>query len=140
MPKDTTKAIVFFDTNFLIIPSKFKVDIFAACERLFIGKQLRMATVDKIVDELKGIAAKRTKDSMDARVALKLIQAKGIEIIATDDLEYADNSLVNIEDFLPGYDGEIYVCTMDAELRRRLRENNINLISLRRKSMLQILN
>ena len=73
---------IIFDTNFLLIPSRFNVDIFEEAERFMVN--CSFAIIDKTIDELQRIIkTQKGKDKQAAMLALSLIKAKGLKKIAT---------------------------------------------------------
>src|SRR3989338_2216273 len=75
---DSIKVTIVLDTNFLLIPGQFKVDIFRELERI-IDAPYRLVVLDATIDELKELRDKKGakgKDKDAAKLALKLVQAK----------------------------------------------------------------
>ena len=110
------------DTNFLLIPGKSKVDVFAELRRF--GKP-ELYTIDLVVEELKKLASGRGRDSRSARLALELIGKKDVGVLkscaANADLEL--ERLASERDFA--------VCTQDRALQERLRREGVVVIFLR---------
>lgn len=122
---------VLIDTNFLMIPFKNRVDIFAEFERVLEGKVL-FIVLSSSLQELRNI---KGKDRLSARAMLDFIanQSEKFEIIKvqgkTDDLiiKFAEKE-AKVE--------ETYFATMDKELRDKLRKMGARLIILRGRSHL----
>ena len=70
---------IILDTNFLMVPAQYKVDIFSEIERIC-GFSYELVVPDVVVKELEKIAAGQ-KGKAAARMALQLIKFKGIKII-----------------------------------------------------------
>ncbi|RLJ07110.1 MAG: DNA-binding protein [Candidatus Aenigmatarchaeota archaeon] len=117
-----SKAVL--DTNFLLIPSKFKVDIFAEL-KAFGNPQLFVP--DSVLKELEKIARKSGRDSRHARVALKL--AGKLRVLKSKEKQ-VDKELVRLGKL--GYT----VCTLDRRLIKELRKEGADVISLRQKKRL----
>ena len=118
---------VLLDSNFLLIPSKFRVDVFKELE--IFGKP-EPYTLDLVVREMEKIATKKGQDSRHAHMGLFLIDSKGVEIIKAKGRN-TDNELERI-----GKEGGFIVCTQDRELIKRLRKKGIGVISLRQSKYL----
>ena len=116
------------DTNFLLIPGKSKVDVFAELRRF--GKP-ELYTIDLVVEELKKLASGRGRDSRSARLALELIGKKDVGVLkscaANADLEL--ERLASERDFA--------VCTQDRELIGHLRKDGIHAVSMRQGRYLE---
>ncbi|MCD4703561.1 MAG: DNA-binding protein [Methanosarcinaceae archaeon] len=118
---------VIIDTNGLMIPVQFKVDIFVELSRLGYDEFM---VPQAVVDELQ-ILIKRYKGNhkMAANVALSLcdrcmiLDAKGV----------ADDVIVQLAE-----DNGAAVLTNDVGLRSRLDQKHISVIQLRQKNRLEI--
>ena len=103
---------ILIDTNFLLIPIQFKVDIFSEIERIC-PFAYRLFVIDKTIDELKGIISKQGGKSKEAaRVALQLIDKKGVAIVKTSEGKVDDLLLEQL-----GKD--TILATQDELLRKR---------------------
>jgi hypothetical protein len=121
---------ILLDTNFLLIPVQFKVDIFSEIERIMF-EPYKLYIIDKTIDELNKIAANRKqklKNRKAAKLGLQLIKAKKVNIIKTEEDRYADDIIAGLEGFI--------VATQDIELKRRLRAKKVKIITLRSKKKL----
>jgi rRNA-processing protein FCF1 len=110
------------DTNFLLIPGRFRVDVFREMEAF--GKP-ELYTIDLVVKELERLAKGRGRDSKSARLGLELIRKKEVEVLkgcaGSADLEL--ERLASEQDFA--------VCTQDRALQERLRNEGVVVIFLR---------
>ena len=118
---------VWLDTNFLMLPVQFKVDLFGELERIM-NEPFEVLVPSGAVNELKIIAARGTKDGTAARVALKMVEAGRAKV---------QESSGKLDDWLllKATEGDL-VCTNDVGLIRRLREIKVRRIQLRGKNHL----
>lgn len=115
------------DTNFLLIPGKFKVDVFRELEDF--GNP-ELFTIDLVVGELRALASGKGSDSSHARLALDLIKTKSLGILESTGKD-TDSEIERIAS-----EGGLSVCTQDRGLQKRLRKEGITVIFLRQKRML----
>lgn len=120
---------VMLDTNFLLIPSMFKVDIFSEIDRICLFKY-GLYVVDKTIDELKRIIEKQKgKHKEAAKIALQLIKKKNIGVIKTKE--------GNVDELIFGLlDKNCILATQDALLRRKTVKKGIKTIVLRSRKYL----
>ena len=125
---------IIFDTNFLLVPIQFKVDVFSEVGRIC-DFNYQLCILDKSINELENIIkSQKGKSKRAAKIALQLIKAKNIKIISTKDIEgSADDSIVELAN-----KDEHIVATLDKELKKRLKQKGVSLISLRQKKYLAI--
>jgi uncharacterized protein len=125
---------IILDTNFLLIPAQFKVDIFSEMRRIcsFIYE---LAVVPETVAELKGITESgrsSLKDKRAANLALQLLKRFKVRVLKNRKLyKRADEAILAIAD------KNSCVATQDRELKRRLHEKAVSLIILRQKQYLK---
>lgn len=120
---------VILDTNFLLIPIQFGVDIFSEMERVCLFKY-RLCIVDKTLDELKQISLQgKTLDKKAAKVALQLISKRGIDVVAGEGSK-ADDIIVSL------CDEDTIVGTNDRGLKRRVHAQGSQVLSLRQEKFL----
>ena len=123
-----SKRIV-LDTNFLLIPAQFGVDIFAEVERIC-DFPFKVYIIETTLKELENIMEKSAgKARQAAKLALELVKAKDINIISSD-VGYVDRAILNI------VDENTIVATQDSELRDKLKKKGVRLITLRQKKYL----
>jgi len=118
---------VIIDTNFLLIPYKFKVDIFTEIDNLV--QNAEFFIIDSTLSELSSITS--GEDKLAAKLALQLLEKHRIQQIKS--IADVDTSILHYSD------SNTYVCTMDNELKKRLIAKNVPIISLRQKNHLEIL-
>ncbi|ENO12016.1 hypothetical protein MBGDC06_00279, partial [Thermoplasmatales archaeon SCGC AB-539-C06] len=69
---------IILDTNFLLIPAQFKVDIFDEIDRIILEKY-QLFVLDKTIDELKKIIAdkkQKMRNRRAAKLGLQLLKSK----------------------------------------------------------------
>jgi len=117
-----------------MISHKNKIDILQEINRI-ISEEYKLITFTGVLDELNNIAERsKGDDGVAARVALELIKRGNIEVLKS--IGEVDNFIVNYIEKNTGE--EIIVCTADAELKKRLRDKNIDFICMRSKKRLAI--
>ena len=138
---------ILLDTNFLLIPYQFKVDIFSEIDRIILEKY-QICILDKTIDELNKIIRdkeQKLKNRLAATLALQLVKAKDVKIIKTKlsnksekgfevqkELQRQDKSVDDIIAELKGY----IIATQDILLRKRLKHLKKGIITLRQKKYL----
>lgn len=121
---------ILLDTNFLLIPTQFKVDIFSEIERIA-NFPYKLYILKQTIDELKNIIEKqRGKHREAANLALKLIKQKDLNTIKNSQKGIVDDIILNI------VDSGFIVATQDKELKKALKNKKIKTISLRAKKYL----
>ena len=132
--KNNYKKIL-LDTNFLLVPYQFRVDILTQINRIM-HFQYKIFVLDKSIEELKNIImGQKGKNRDAAKVALKLIAIKNIGIIKAESDKKTDEVIVE----LSRKDNYI-VATQDKDLKRRLINHRIEVIVLRQKKILVLVN
>ncbi len=126
---------ILLDTNFLLVPYQFKVDIFSEIDRIIIAKY-EIIVLDKTMEELEKIVKnQKGSDREAAKFALKLIENKKPIMIKTKSDKKTDDIILDHaikEDYL--------VATQDKDLKRKLINHGIEVIVLRKKKFLTIAN
>ncbi len=121
---------VILDTNFLLIPGRFKVDIFSEIANVC-DFEFELFVFDGTITELEKIvneAKLRFKDA--AKIGLELIKQKKVNVIKGSD-DSVDNDIVAMAE-----KEQITVATQDKELKRRLKEKKAQIIDLKQKQYL----
>ncbi len=119
---------IILDTNFLLIPGKFKVDVFSELERF--GKP-ELFTLDLVVSELEKLSKGRGKDAGNAKLGLELVKKNKVKTIKSSG-KNTDSEIERLaaeEDYI--------VCTQDRELIEKLKREGIQIIHLRQKRYLE---
>ena len=123
---------IILDTNFLLVPMQFKVDIFSEMERIC-HFNYKIYVYEQTINELKEIANKQSgKDKKAALLALKLISLKSITIIKNSKDRIVDDII------LENLDKNMIVATLDKDLKTKLLEKKAAVIFLRQKKYLEI--
>ena len=124
------KKIV-LDTNFLLIPGQFKVDIFSELQRIC-HFNYELCIYEGSMDELKNITkAGSGRDKSAAKLALQLIKAKNIKIIKSDE-KYIDLAI------LDNAGRDSIIATQDIQLKKKLLEKGSSVVILRQKKYLRL--
>ena len=108
------------DTNFLVIPGLFRIDVFRELEKF--GKP-ELYTLDLVVKELETIRSKHSK------LGLELLKKHKVRVLSSE-LSNADKEIIRIapEGFV--------VCTQDKGLIEKLKKKGAKVITLRQKKYL----
>ena len=121
---------IILDTNFLLIPSQFNVDIFSEIDRIILEKY-KLFIIDKTIDELKSIIKEKNQKQRNkraARLALQLIKAKKLNIIKTKEDLIVDDLILKLKGYA--------VATQDIGLKQKLKQKRAKIITLRAKKKL----
>ncbi|MFH1064659.1 MAG: nucleotide-binding protein [Candidatus Woesearchaeota archaeon] len=122
---------IILDTNFLLIPAQFKVDIFTEIDRI-VKEPYELCIMESTLDELKILMATESgKDKRAAGLALQMLEKKKVKHLKTEKHLNTDKLIVE-----SAKSPDFMVATQDKELKRILKENNVQLIVLRQKSHL----
>ncbi len=112
---------IILDTNFLLIPAQYKVDIFQEIERVF-PEKVHIFVLDKSFEELDNVALQgRQKEKLHVKLAKSLLKTQNIKILHVDQKGSVDDLLVELSN--KGY----IIATQDKELKRRLKQNIVTL-------------
>lgn len=123
---------IILDTNFLMIPLQFKVDIFSELERIC-QFNYKICIFEQSMDELNNILEKQKGKSRNAaRFALKLVNLKNIGVLGAE-----GRSVDSI--ILKNADKDTIVATQDGLLKKKLLEKGVSVIILRQKKYLQLI-
>ncbi len=125
---------IILDTNFLLIPALFKVDIFEEIKRIC-DFQYELCVLDKTLDELEKViqTTKKGKDKEAAKLAMGLIKSKHINIIETESIKNVDDLILDLLN-----QGDYIVATQDKALKDKIRAKNAQIIVLRQKNHLKL--
>jgi hypothetical protein len=114
---------------------QFRVDIFTELDRVC-NFDFKLFVLDKTIEELEKIVGEQKgKNKEAAKIALKLIAIKKINIIKTKSNRKTDDVIRDIA----AKDNYI-VATQDKDLKRRLINQGASVIVLRQKKVLAIIN
>ncbi|MBT4540931.1 hypothetical protein HOC35_05445 [Candidatus Woesearchaeota archaeon] len=135
---------ILLDTNFLMIPGNFGIDIFEEIDRIC-NFNYKLYIVDKTIDELEKLPEKvqnqKTATKTAVNIALKLIETLGKEgklnIIPTktnNELK-AKYEEMYVDEIIIKLANEYIVATTDTELKKHLKK----MIILRQKRYLELI-
>ena len=133
---------ILLDTNFLLIPAAFNVDIFSEFNRIFPKNKLFI--LDKSIEELINIELKQKgKYKQEARLGLQMVKKYKISTIKTEKHinAYKSTSTIPVVDDLIvdfAITGDYLVATQDKEIKVKLKKHNKKNITLRQKKYLII--
>lgn len=120
---------IILDTSFLVNCIRFKIDFFSEIRRIC-DFNYELCIVDKSVDELKSIIEKGGKDGLFAKIVLQMIKKFNISLINTVESKYVDDLIIE------NSGKDVIVATQDINLKKRLKENNVQVIFIRQKKYL----
>lgn len=118
------------DTNFLLLPLQFGVNIFKQVEELMEAPH-EFVVPSGVVGELKVIARGRGRDGSAARFAMKLLESIKARHVPSNG---------NVDDWIVEYavkEGAV-VATNDMLLRNRLKKAGVKMIALRSRARLGV--
>lgn len=119
---------VIVDTNFLMIPGLFGVDILSELDRI-LDRKFRLIVPEPVAKELKRLARGTSVERSAAKIALALVR-RG-RVVKTD--APADDAILDL-----AKGGNTAVGTNDVRLRKELRARGVPVIYLRQKSHLAV--
>ncbi|MBI2138913.1 DNA-binding protein [Candidatus Woesearchaeota archaeon] len=130
---------IILDTNILLLPAQFHIDIFSEIERICHFKY-GLAVIDKTLDELGHIFhSQRGKNKEAAKLALQLIRAKDIEVLKSSS-QGSVNGHVDEIILALAERGKHVVATLDQLLKRQLKEKKVPMIVMRQRKFLMLYN
>ena len=123
---------IIIDTNFLMIPYQFRVDIFAEFNRIC-NFNYNLYIFEQSIDELRNIIEKQhLKHKKAAQLALKLIKLKNINLLKSNQKD-VDSAI------LKSLDEDTVIATQDKMLKKELLEKGAFVIMLRQKKYLKLI-
>jgi len=125
---------VILDTNFLLIPVQFKVDIVHEIKKIM-HVPFELCVMRATVEELKNIQkTQKGKDKDAAAFALRMIDKVHIKVLKSG-TSYADQAI--LEAAKPKTH---IVATQDRLLKKQLQEKGVPLLVMRQKKKVMFLN
>jgi len=122
------KAKILLDTNFVMIPAQFNVDIYAEIERIM-TEPYELYVLDKTVSELSNLVKHaKGRNKASARLAKAILDHKKPKTLKTTSKDYVDKIILGLEGFI--------VATQDGLLRSKLKKKGVKTIVLRQKKYL----
>ncbi len=140
------RKLVILDTNFLLIPGQFGVDVFSELQRVC-GFSYQVCVLDKTLGEMEKLASGESvslKDRRAAKLGLQLLRAKSVSIVGSG--EYGERKVFKstdkaILDFAAAKNrsepGSAVVATQDRKLQGSLAAKGVAVIVLRQKKYLR---
>lgn len=121
---------ILLDTNFLLVPYQFRIDIFSRLDELIDGPY-ELLVPTGAVSELKKISRGKGRHAAAARFALKLAAARGLKKV---------RSSGKVDDWLVSTAAEkgFWVATNDKLLRNRLKKAGVKAVVLRSRAGLDV--
>ena len=129
------KKRIILDTNFLLIPAQFGLDIFTELDKT-LDYSYSLFIMDKSLEELKE-ASKHQKGALKEAVKVTLSLIKSMKDNNKLNIIPAKTSYIDRE-ILETADKETLVATQDLELRKKLHEKGIKTIVMRQRKHLVI--
>jgi rRNA-processing protein FCF1 len=123
---------VILDSNFLMIPFQFNLDVFQEIEYL-LQRKVDFIVPSLVKTELTGISTRGGEGAPEASLALQLASKCRVVEVALNPGETVDDAIVKASQKLSAV-----VATTDIELKKRLRDVNIPVVYLRDKSKLEV--
>ena len=124
--------MIVLDTNFLMVPYQFKIDIFSEFDRIC-NFGYKLFIFDQSINELRKIIKVQSgKNKKAAQFALKLVKLKNINVIESEQKDVDLLMLNNLRD-------DTIVATQDKSLKKELIKKGISVITLRQKKYLYII-
>ena len=122
------RAKILLDTNFIMIPAQFKVDIYSEIKRIMVVPY-ELYVLDKTLTELDVIIeTSRGRDKASAKLAKAILEARKPKTLKTTSKDYVDKLILSLTGYI--------VATQDRELRAELKRKGIKTIVLRQKKYL----
>jgi uncharacterized protein len=121
---------VLLDTNALMMPVQFGIDLYGELQILF--GEIEPIILKEVVDELSGIAKGRGRDAAAARVGLAMAERWTI-VPSGSAAERVDDRLIQYA----RQEGCVVV-TNDRNLKRALLEQGVDVVSMRNRKQLEL--
>ncbi len=129
-------AEILLDTNFLLLPGEYRVDIFAEIKRIMTGPQ-QLVILDRTIDELNALALTgKPRQKPAAKIALLLLKKHKVRVIETGRTIHVDKLIKDYASRVPR--GELIIATQDAPLKKALARHHVPLIVMRKKQYLEL--
>jgi|SRR3972149_3842260 len=125
---------ILLDTNFLLLPGEYRVDIFAEIRRIITGPY-ELIILDRTIDELNALALTgKPRQKPATKIALLLVKKHKVRVIETGRTIHVDKLIKDYAAKLPR--GGLIIATQDAQLKKALAKQHIPLIVMRKKQYL----
>ncbi|MFH0897845.1 MAG: hypothetical protein V1850_07380 [Candidatus Bathyarchaeota archaeon] len=123
---------IVLDSNFFFIPVQFHIDIFSEMERIT-DRKIENVLLSPVYEELKALSMKDGMKGRHAKMALNYAEKLKIINCETKSGETVDDLILRT-----AAECRYPVATNDRMLRRRLKDIDITVIYLRKKSHLEV--
>jgi rRNA-processing protein FCF1 len=125
---------IILDTNFLLIPAQFGIDIFSEIDRL-VSLKFELIIFQDILNELHELSKQSIKKQKEVNITLEL--ANRCKLI---ELNSSSSTAQSVDDkiFYQAVKNRWIVATNDRKLRKKLRAHKVPVIMLRKKTHLVI--
>ncbi|KAF5044883.1 MULTISPECIES: PIN domain-containing protein [unclassified Methanoculleus] len=128
---DSSRVRVLLDTNALLMPAQFGIDLYDELMGLF--GDFEPITLEEVTGELRGLARGRGRDAAAARVGLAMARRSRV-VPSGSAAERVDDRMIEYA----RREGCVVV-TNDRELRNALLREGIDVVSMRRTRTLELL-
>jgi len=123
---------VLLDSNFLMLPTEFHIDVFEETQNL-LGKKVEFVLIKPVYGELQRLSRRSSKVGRQAAYALELAKRCKIMDVKMKRGESIDEAIARV-----AKETRTIVATTDLELKRMLRNINVPVIYLRERSRLEV--
>jgi len=123
---------VILDSNFLMIPFQFNLDVFQEIEFL-LQKKVDFIVPSAVKSELTALSARGGEGAAEASLALQLASRCRVVEVTLETNETVDDAIVKASQKLSAV-----VATNDIELKNRLKLLKVPVVYLRDKSKLEV--
>ena len=123
---------VILDSNFLMLPFQFNIDVFQEIEYI-LQKKVDFIVPSSVKLELTSISSRGGEGASEASLALQLASRCRVVEVSLQPQETVDDAIIKAAQKL----GAV-VATNDIQLKKRLREIPVAVIFMRDKSKLEI--
>lgn len=117
---------ILLDTNFIVSALKNKINLDLELDRV-VKDKYQKKIIDKTIDELEKL------NTEHARLSLKILEKQKIKKIKSK-TNNVDNEIVR------NSDDETIVATLDRELKTRLKDKGVKIITIRQKKYFSLNN
>lgn len=125
---------ILFDTNFLLIPLRFGVDIFEEAERV-LNQQPKYYVPRSVLKEIAQLKKGATPSFVkELSFAEKIAESCVVLDVEVEDGETVDESILRT-----AREKRFIVGTTDTELRKKLREEGVKVLVLRQRRYLELM-
>ena len=127
------KKILILDTNFLLIPYQFKIDIFSKLYDLM-NEGYDIILPSGVKSELEKIASGKGRHALGGRLALKIIEKNSGSITIVKSEGSVDDWILDF-----AKQKRAIVCTNDKELRMRSKKDDLRVITMNSKARIDLI-